>query len=913
MGRYSYLFSFLFFSAVCTSLEVSAAELDKTQAQLLKDLFADLESSFSVPTARLNNTINTNLCNWTGVKCVSSASSEVVRQLSFSNLGISSANSSALKVFFDRVCSLDTLQELDLSSNDLSSLPDSFFSNCTGLSSLKDLNLSGNGLDRQIPDFSKFVHLKVLDLSFNHLTGAIDKNLDSLTQLESLNLSTNMLNGPVPSFIGGQENGTLRELVLSMNNFTGSIPSDIFKHGNLNLLDLGQNSLTGSVPNEFNKLPKLETLLLSANHLSGGIPDSITKLANLSRFGAYQNNFSGSIPIGLTRYINVLDLSYNNLTGFLPADLLSASTLNSIDFTGNSLSGSIPVNISHNLYRMRLGGNQLSGILPTQIGELSHLSYLELDRNKFHGDIPKSLGLCKNLTLLNLASNNFENELPPELGNLSNLVVLKLQMNNISGRIPYQISNLVNLSTLNLSNNALSGEIPPQILDLRKLSNLNLQGNNLSGSIPTMISNMTYLIELQLGKNRLNGTIPEMPSSLTTALNLSHNCFSGSILSSSFSNSLELEILDLSYNNFSGLVPDSLTTLQSLTLLDLSNNNLSGTLPAFHSWVDVIISGNALLSNSFREENPNFNSSSNSKKNFHKVPVILFSLVGTFVGLLLLAGVIVFALSKRFYRVEDVGLNSDDNTIPHIINGRFITNNRIHTSNIDFSKSMEAVLNPLNVFMKTRFCTYYHVEMPSGSSYSVKKLNFSEKTIQIGSQEKFSHELEVLGRLTNSNVMVPLAYVLTVDSAYLFYEHVRMGTVFDVLHGSGDVLDWKCRYSIALGVAHGLAFLHGCTQPVLLLDLSSRSLHLKSLNEPQIGDIELYKVIDPSKSTSSLSTVAGTVGYIPPGMEVSAMYYLLLFEYPSNINLICSFCVVIPLSLSSLFLYLSFLWFSCHY
>ncbi|KAM7515205.1 hypothetical protein LguiA_004788 [Lonicera macranthoides] len=62
-----------------------------------------------------------------------------------------------------------------------------------------------------------------------------------------------------------------------------------------------------------------------------------------------------------------------------------------------------------------------------------------------------------------------------------------------------------------------------------------------------------------------------------------------------------------------------------------------------------------------------------------------------------------------------------------------------------------------------------------------------------------------------------------------------------------------------------LAFLHGSTSgPILLLDLSSKSILLKSLMEPQVGDIEVYKVIDPSKSTGSLSAVAGSVGYIPP-------------------------------------------------
>ncbi|KAL0369197.1 UNVERIFIED_CONTAM: Leucine-rich repeat receptor-like tyrosine-protein kinase PXC3 [Sesamum calycinum] len=153
---------------------------------------------------------------------------------------------------------------------------------------------------------------------------------------------------------------------------------------------------------------------------------------------------------------------------------------------------------------------------------------------------------------------------------------------------------------------------------------------------------------------------------------------------------------------------------------------------------------------------------------------------------------------------------------------------------------MKAVADPSNIMLKTRFSTYYKAMMPSGVSYFVKKLNWSDKIFQLGSHEKFGEELEVLGKLCNSNVMIPLAYVLTVDSAYLFYDFAPKGTLSNVLHyRRGSTLDWASRYSIAIGVS-------------------------QVLNEPQVGDIELCKVIDPLKSTSNLSTVAGSVGYIPP-------------------------------------------------
>ncbi|KAJ3671629.1 hypothetical protein LUZ60_007708 [Juncus effusus] len=866
MERHASLFffslSFFLLLFLSSSFQASAAaQLNSAQSQIVKNLFETLQSGLSFSNADLNTT-NPNPCKWSGVTCASRASSVlVVEQLSFSNLGISSSNSSSLITFFKLLCEIDTLQYLNLSSNRLSSLPDLFSSNCTGLAGLKSLNLSNNGLAGPFSDFSNFRDLETLDLSHNHLVGTIGTKLDSLTQLKSLDLSFNCLTGTVPALNGSSNSIHLEKLTLTTNNFTGMIPVGIFAHKNLTLLDLSQNNLTGTILDQFKDLPKLEILLLNANSLTGHIPASLTKLTNLTRFAAYQNKFDGPIPNGLTKYLQTLDLSYNNLIGTIPFDFLNSSNLESIDLTNNSLTGPIPINLSRKIYRLRFGENFLNGTIPKSIGELSNLSYLELDGNKLDGEIPSQIGNCTNLTLLNLALNKFENKIPSELGKLTNLVVLKLQENNLSGQIPPEISNFLNLNTLNLSQNSLTGPIPSQISKLTELSNLNLNQNNLNGSIPSTIQNLTSLIELQLGNNRLSGVIPEMPSSLTTALNLSHNLFTGNIPASSFSQSTELEILDLSHNNFSGSVPVSLSSLQSLTLLNLSYNNLSGTLPNFRSWVDVVIYGNTLLT--IPNDKPQNNPPNNTKTKSHKGLIIAIVIIGSLIGLACLTGLIILSVSNRFYRVENVSTHSDENTPPNIINGRLITTNRIHTSSIDFPKSMESISNPLNIFMKTRFCTYYKVIMPNGSTYSVKKLNWSDKLFQIENRDKFSHELDLLGKLTNSNVMVPLAYVLTEQNAYLFYENLCMGTVFDALHGN-EVLDWTCRYGVALGVAQGLAFLHGCTNPVLLLDLSTRTVFLKSFHEPQIGDIELYKVIDPSNSTSSFSTVAGTVGYIPP-------------------------------------------------
>jgi hypothetical protein len=200
------------------------------------------------------------------------------------------------------------------------------------------------------------------------------------------------------------------------------------------------------------------------------------------------------------------------------------------------------------------------------------------------------------------------------------------------------------------------------------------------------------------------------------------------------------------------------------------------------------------------------------------------------------------------------------------IEGHFIHPDSIHRLRIDFEKGVEATLNPANVFLKNKFSTYYKAVMPSGISYSVKKLNWTDKSFNSGNNRKLGAELEKQGKLRHPNILTPLAHVLDTYYAYLFYEHVHKGCLSDFLHTSSvSVLDWPSRCSIAIGVAQGLAFLHGCQQPIFHLDLTAKNILLKSLTEPQIGDIELFKIIDPSKGTGVISVIVGSVGYAPPG------------------------------------------------
>ena len=86
-----------------------------------------------------------------------------------------------------------------------------------------------------------------------------------------------------------------------------------------------------------------------------------------------------------------------------------------------------------------LDGNNLRGPIPVELGKLSNLTVLNLDRIgysedpsinapddcKLSGPIPSELGNLKNLVDLNLSDNQLSGSIPAELGNLESLGSLK--------------------------------------------------------------------------------------------------------------------------------------------------------------------------------------------------------------------------------------------------------------------------------------------------------------------------------------------------------------------------------------------------------------------------------------------------------------------------------------------------------
>ncbi|GAA0145946.1 hypothetical protein Leryth_000617 [Lithospermum erythrorhizon] len=205
------------------------------------------------------------------------------------------------------ICQLVGLRTIDLSFNQLSgSIPLGIGS----LPALSNVILCNNKLIGSIPPFVSPT-LTRLDLKHNDLSGSLSQNAlpDSL---QYLSLSWNRLTGPVDRLL--VKLNRLNYLDLSLNRFTGLIPGELFGFG-LSNLQLQRNLFTGPVQPVDHVT--ITTVDLSYNKLWGEVSPLFSTVQNL-----YLNNnkFSGQVPASfvnrlLEANIQILYLQHNYLTG----------------------------------------------------------------------------------------------------------------------------------------------------------------------------------------------------------------------------------------------------------------------------------------------------------------------------------------------------------------------------------------------------------------------------------------------------------------------------------------------------------------------------------------------------------------------------------------------------------------------
>ncbi|XP_038976067.1 leucine-rich repeat receptor-like tyrosine-protein kinase PXC3 [Phoenix dactylifera] len=716
--------------------------------------------------------------------------------------------------------------------------------------------------------------VEAVDLPRHNLRGSIS-SISELSSLKRLDLSGNSFHGSIPSSFGNL--AMLEFLDLSMNKFESWIPSSLGRIRNLKSLNLSNNFLWGEIPDELKKLERLQELQISGNNLSGSIPAWVGSLTDLRVFSAYENNLVGVIPdnLGSVSQLEVLNLHSNLLEGAIPESVFMSGKLQVLVLTVNRLNGSLPASVGNckGLSSLRIGNNRLVGSIPASIGNVSSLTYFEADSNHLSGEIVPEFAQCSNLTLLNLASNGFTGTIPEKLGELKNLQEFIVSDNGLTGELPKSILRCRNLSKLDLSYNRFKGSLPADLCNMSRLQFLLLDHNSISGEIPRGIGNCARLLELQMGRNYLTGNIPPeigKIKNLQIALNLSFNHLRGP-LPQELGRLDKLVSLDVSNNQLSGDIPSELKGMLSLIEVNFSDNQLTGQIPIFGPFQKSprsSFSGNKDLCGDPLDFNCGDYSSSVAGYDDHRK--VSYKIILAVVGSGLSVFTTVSVVASLFMLREKQEMDGKDTMVagevvvtpPHITAGNVFIESLKQA--IDFDGAVKATLKNSNKVSNGTFSTTYKVAMPSGLVLSVKKLKSVDRTV-VHHQNKMIRELERLGNLCHANLMRPIGYAIYEDVALLLHHYMPNGTLAQLLRnkiGTEFEPDWPRRLSIAIGVAEGLAYLHHIA--IIHLDISSGNIFLDANFNALIGEIEISKLLDPSKGPASISAVAGSFGYIPP-------------------------------------------------
>jgi hypothetical protein len=174
------------------------------------------------------------------------------------------------------------------------------------LASLQNLDLSRNDLAMLPESVGQLTQLQSLDVSNNQLT-ALPESLGQLTILETLNVSHNQLS-ELPESLGGLSR--LKRLKLS-NNQLSALPKAIGHATQLESIDVSNNTLL-DLPKSFARLTQLRLIDVSYNRLSD-VPKSLLELTQVRslRFGA---EFGVGMPSRLrdTKELEILGFADRN-------------------------------------------------------------------------------------------------------------------------------------------------------------------------------------------------------------------------------------------------------------------------------------------------------------------------------------------------------------------------------------------------------------------------------------------------------------------------------------------------------------------------------------------------------------------------------------------------------------------------
>ena len=133
--------------------------------------------------------------------------------------------------------------------------------------------------------------------------------------------------------------------------------------------------------------------------------------------------------------------------------------------------------------------------------------------------------------------------------------------------------------------------------------------------------------------------------------------------------------------------------------------------------------------------------------------------------------------------------------------------------------------------------------------------------------EEFVNEVMSIGRTSHVNIVSLFGFCLEGSKRALIYEFMPNGSLDKYIYSENPkaVLGWEKLYTIAIGIARGLEYLHhSCNTRIVHFDLKPQNILLDRDFHPKIADFGLAKLCRTKESRVSMTGARGTIGFIAP-------------------------------------------------
>ncbi|XP_041024665.1 probable LRR receptor-like serine/threonine-protein kinase At1g56130 isoform X2 [Juglans microcarpa x Juglans regia] len=748
---------------------------------------------------------------------------------------------------------------------------------CTGSALDETLFLDGNNNPAILCDCTydsgSTCHITQLSIALNTFYGPIPKELGNLKELTSLSLGHNNFSGTLPPELGNLVK--LREIYLDSSGLGGEFPSTFAELQNMEILVASDTPLSGKIPEFVGNWTRLKRLRFQGNSFEGPIPSSfsmlislnslrisdlynvsssldfITSLKDLTDLVLRNALISGTIPsnIGEHQSLKILDLSFNNLTGRIPSALFNMSSLTYVFLGNNSLSGPLPSQKSEMLQNIDLSYNDISGSFPSWVttsglqlnlvannftfgsSNISTLPGLNCLQKSFlcNRNSPRYANFsikCGDRAMITADGTVYEAE-NASLGAASFYVTSfdKWAVSNVG-----QFSDRQNTSYVENTLAQVTGTTTPELFQNSRISPGSLRYYGLG------LQNGPYTVRMLFAETGFADRSSQSWKSLGRR-----------VFDIYIQGSLQQKDFDISEE--AGGVERALEKVFNATV---SENYLEvhlfwagkGTccIPV-QGYYGPMISALRAISD-FPPTVSGIPPSTSKGKNRTGLVVGIAVSVGVVSSILIVAVCFMKRKSDSNDEEEFLGIGPRPNTYSYA----------------ELRSATEEFI-PSNKLGEGGFGPVYKGTLSDGRVVAVKQLSVASHQ----GRSQFIAEIATISAVQHRNLVKLYGCCIEGDKRLLVYEYLENKSLDQALFGKNDLnIDWPTRFSICIGTAKGLAYLHEESRPrIVHRDVKASNILLDAELCPKISDFGLAKLYD-DKITHISTRVAGTIGYLAP-------------------------------------------------